>query len=321
MNIDTNNSFGGKVKFLQGGGGSPPVVEQVVPLLIGSNYSFNNTFYGFLELPLNIRGTAPFGLQNKSFIVQDVVVGFKNWFVKSNLQFYSDFAFSVEVDIVVQLIIDESVVDTQTITIGNSGYQGEINFDLQTSPSSITQSIYYRIDIYDSGTSTPSTIDFTIPSSTTLLYSSVYAGGLRYDGFLSSYIGGSPTINDSTTAIFGNFGGSAYLDANAFNPIQNVIPIDGFNALGVYFSLQQITAGSNTSNRIRFSLIVDGVATEIATSIQVPSLLPSTFYYASLDNLVQISKYSTLYLLIDLLSADGSSISVNEIGLIYRVDL
>lgn len=323
MNIDTNNAFGGKVKFLQGGGGSPPVVEQVVPLLIGSNYSYNNTFAGFIELPLNIVSSAPSGAQNRSFIEEGIVDGFKNWFVKSNLQFFSDFAYSNEVDIVVQLIIDNLVQDTQTITIGSllNPYQGEIIFDLQTSPIIISESIYYRIDIYDSGTTTPSTIDFTIPSSTTLIYSSVYDEGLRYDGFLSNFFGSNITIDDSVTSIYGNFGGSTYLDTSAFNPIKNVIPINEFIALGFYFSLESRINGSNPLNRVTFSLVVNGSPTQIALSNNIYLLLPNNNYYCALNLPVPIAKYDNFYLVIEFIYQDGSSITFNEVGLIYRVSL
>ena len=318
--IDPSNNYGGgKVKFLQGGVASPPVVEQVVPLIFGSNYNYEIGFVGFVELPLNVCVDVTQGSQNKSFIVEDVINGFKNWFVKSNLQF-NDNEDTLDVDIVVQLVIDGTTQDTQTLTLTNP-YYGEVVFDFElSSPILITESMYYRIDVYETGTLTPSSATIKIPSTTTLLYSSVYDGGGRYNGFLNSHFAqGNVVVDDITNTLIGNFGGSAYLNTNP--PIQNVCPINGLVCVGVYFSLSAITYGSFTSNSITFIVYVDGLGVSTINSSAISELLPNTFYYLEFSSPFSINQASQFYLEISRQIADGSSLTFEEVGLIYRVNI
>lgn len=318
MNIDTNNAFSGKVKFLQGGGGNTPVVEQVVPLLFGSNFGGGSDFTDFVELPLNLLGKTTQGSENKSFIVQGVVNGFKNWFVKSNLQFSSPSSGVVPIDIVVQLVIDGTTQDTQTLTIQPPGvgqiYQGEVDFNFESSPISITQSLYYRVDVSVS-------VDFR-PNTTTLIYSSVFNSGLTYNGFLSnSFKIDGAIINNTNTRLEGNFGGSDYYSFKSQgNP--NVVPFGSINPSGVYFSLSDIDYGSVVDNKIRFTLYVDAVDVAIALSQDISSpILPNTFYYCPFDNGTEIGQGQSFYLMIDLLEEDFSTIQFQEIGLIYSEDV
>jgi hypothetical protein len=317
--IDPSNNYGGgKVKFLQGGVASPPVVEQVVPLIFGSNYNYEIGFVGFVELPLNVCVEVTQGSQNKSFIVEDVINSFKNWFVKSNLQF-NDNEDELDVDIVVQLVIDGITQDTQTLTLTNP-YYGEVVFDFElSSPILITESMYYRIDVYETGTLTPSSATIKIPSTTTLLYSSVFGGG-RYNGFLNSHFAqGNVVVDDITYALVGNFGGSAYLNTNP--AIQNVCPINGFGCVGVYFSLSAITSGSNPSNSITFKVYVDGLEASTINSSAISELLPNTFYYFEFSSPFSINQASQFFLEISRQSADGSSLTFEEVGLIYKVNI
>jgi len=316
--IDPSNNYGGgKVKFLQGGVASPPVVEQVVPLIFGSNYNYEIGFVGFVELPLNVCVEVTQGSQNKSFIVEDVINGFKNWFVKSNLQF-NDNEDTLDVDIVVQLVIDGTTQDTQTLTLTNP-YYGEVVFDFElSSPILITESMYYRIDVYETGTLTPSSATIKIPSTTTLLYSSVYDGGGRYNGFLNSHFAqGNVVVDNITDTLVGNFGGSIYLS----QPIQNVCPINGLFCVGVYFSLSAITLGSNPSNTIKLKVYVDDLGASTINSSAISELLTNTFYYLAFSSPFSINQASQFYLEISRQSADGSSLTFEEVGLIYRVNI
>jgi hypothetical protein len=317
--IDSRSPFVGRVKFLQGGSGSPPVVEQVVPLIFGSNYNYEIGFVGFVELPLNVCVEVTQGSQNKSFIVEDVINGFKNWFVKSNLQFNGK-EDELDVDIVVQLVIDGITQDTQTLTL-TTPYTGEVVFDFElSSPILITESMYYRIDVYETGTLTPSSATIKIPSTTTLLYSSVYDDGGRYNGFLNSHFAqGNVVVDDITDTLVGNFGGSTYLSTNP--PIQNVCPINGLVCVGVYFSLSAITSGSFTSNSIRFKVYVDGLEASTINSSAINELLTNTFYYLAFSSPFSINQASQFYLEISRQSADGSSLTFEEVGLIYRVNI
>ena len=319
--IDSRSPFVGRVKFLQGGGGSPPVVEQVVPVLIGSNFYYGSQFTEFVEIPLSINNQVGIGTQNKSFIIQDTIPNFKFWFVSANLQF-DDSIDTLDIDIVVQLFIDGVSIATQTLTLSNP-YQGEVNFDLSANPSPITNDIYYRIDVYETGTLTPNTTaNIRIPSTTTCLYSSVYGGGLRYNGFLTNYYEvGACYIDDTQTSIYGNFGGSAYLNTGAFNPISMPSPID-MVVVGCYIVVSALTLGSNTSNYILGRLYVNGVAaTEQAITTISTTPLNTEIYVDFAGGSASILQGDSFYFLLEEAYQDGSVVNFQEIGLIYRVDI
>jgi hypothetical protein len=319
--IDSRSPFVGRVKFLQADGGSPPIVEQVVPVLIGSNFYFNSEFSTSIEIPLSINNEVVTGTQNKSFIVQDTIAGFKFWFVSANLQF-NDEVLAENVDIVVQLYIDGISVDTQTLTLDNP-YSGEINFDLSANPSLITSDIYYRVDIYDAGTlNYNNTARIKIPSTTTCLYSSVYGCGLRYNGFLTNYYEvGACYIDDTQQSILGNFGGSAYLNSQAFNPISMPSPID-MVVVGCYIVVSGFNSGFLPSNSISGTLVVNGVSNDATTIVSIVDILLNTEIYASFTSgSVSISQGDSFYFLLEEAYTDGSVVNFQEIGLIYRVDI
>jgi hypothetical protein len=317
MNIDTNNAFSGKVKFLQGGGGVT-IVNNVVPLIIPSNLGQDGIdFVGSVELPLNVTASVfDTTLQNTSFIpnenIAGVLSGFKVWFAKSKLQFVMTDGTPEDTLVQVTLEIDGVGIDIQAIELDSTnGYESSIDFDLTGSPTLIETSIKFLVEAFESGGEVPSTKSITIPSTTTILYSNEYSEG-RYYGFLSSYLATNFIIDDTFNLREIGFGGS-YFSNTSSTSFQNVSPFD-FSSIGIYvvFSAVNII----TSAYLTITLIVNGVAT---TSLTIQDYTLQQLIFVFHASPISINQLDELQLRVRSNDASGDTWQIQEIGLVYRV--
>jgi len=317
MNIDTNNAFSGKVKFLQGGGGVT-IVHNVVPLIIPSNLGQDGIdFVGSVELPLNVTASVfDTALQNTSFIpnenIAGVLGGFKVWFALSKLQFLM--TDGTPEDTLVQVTLEIDGVAIQTIATqldSTNGYESQIEHDLTGSPFLIESSIKFFAEAFESGGGVPSTKTITIPSTTTILYSNEYTEG-RYYGFLSSYLATDFIIDDSCNLREIGFGGS-YFSNTSSTSFQNVSPFD-FSSIGIYvvFSAVNII----TTAYLIITLIVNGVAT---TSLTIEDYTLQALIFVPHASPISINQLDELQLRVQSVDASGDSWQIQEIGLVYRV--
>lgn len=317
MNIDTNNAFSGKVKFLQGGAGAT-IVNNVVPIIIPSNLGQDGVdFIGSMELPLNVTASVfDTTLQNTSFIPNEnntSLEGFKVWIAQSHLEFFMTDGNAEDTAVQVTLVIDGVNIETiaTTLNIAN-GYKGFIDFDYTSgTPTLIETSIKFLVEAFVSGSGVPSTKTITIPSTTTILYSNEYTTG-RYYGFLSSYLATNFIIDDSVPLREIGFGGS-YFNLTTGTAYQNVAPF-GFAAMGIYVVFSAVSIVSIPF--LAMTLVVNGVDTD---TLNLYSFNLQELLFVAYPSRILINSGDVLQLRVQSVDASGDSWQIQEIGLVYRI--
>lgn len=317
MNIDTNNSFGGKVKFLQGGAGAT-IVNNVVPIIIPSNLGQDGVdFISSMQLPLNVTASVfDTTLQSTSFIPNDDntgLTGFKVWFAQSHLEFFMTDAVPQDTAVQVTLVIDGVNIETIATTLNSTnGYKGFIDFDYTSgTPNLIGSNIKFFVEAFVSGSGVPSTKTITIPSTTTILYSNEYTTN-RYYGFLSSYLATNFIIDDSVFLREIGFGGS-YFNLTTGTAYQNVAPF-GFAAMGIYIVFSAVSIVSIPF--LAMTLVVNGVDTD---TLNLYSFNLQELLFVAYPSRILINSGDVLQLRVQSVDASGDSWQIQEIGLVYRI--